>query len=370
MRTSEQSPLRVARTAAEIRGWIVEQVAQSLKVYDSEVDPAAPLDSLGIDSLTAIGMTGGLAAYLGRDVPATLMWDYATINAIAEGLADPEASRQAAARRGIVNLQPLGDRTPIFFFPGLGGHPVTFNHVASHLGTSQPCYGLTVPGFDGDEQPLTSVEEIATVMVQTLRSVQPEGPYRLAGYSFGGFLAYEAARQLTAAGQTVDTLAIYDTFAPDGRVSRPLWQRLALHGYLFLTRRNRMAYLADRFHQLASARKRKKASAANRALAQNDQSSSDPLPEEKLKLILDLNQQAVNRYRPLPYPGSLVMFLANVRPEYNRFYKIDPHGGWAALCGGQVRVIPLDGDHFTLLDADHAAYAAEMLKTCLADFDH
>src|SRR4051812_37151689 len=73
----------------------------------SEVDGGAPFDSRGIDSLAAIGMRGGLAGWLGRDLPATLMWDYASIDAIAAGLAGREdAPARPATRPGVIDLQP------------------------------------------------------------------------------------------------------------------------------------------------------------------------------------------------------------------------------------------------------------------------
>ena len=117
---------------------------------------------------------------------------------------------------------------------------------ASHLGLSQPCYGLTVPGLDGKSEPITKMEDIAAEMVRTLRLLQRKGPYQLAGYSFGGLLAYESARQLVEAGETVSTLAIYDAFAPGGRTPRPLWQRLGLHAYFLLAKTGRLKYLCKR----------------------------------------------------------------------------------------------------------------------------
>jgi thioesterase domain-containing protein/acyl carrier protein len=350
----------MARSAAEIRRWIVEEVARTLKVGPCEVDPAAPLDSLGVDSLGAIGMSGGLAAYIGKDVPATLMWDYPTINAIAVALADEEPLAQALIHPGVINLQTQGSRTPIFFFPGMGGHPLTFTNLATRLGSTQPCYGLTVPGLDGDSPPLETVEAMAAAMVQTLRRVQPTGPYQLAGYSFGGLLAYEAARQLTAAGQSVGLLAIYDTFAPGGKVTRPLWQRLIRHGYLLLTRTGRIAYVRGRVRRLRN-------TITHRPENVTPDAAADGTMEERVKIIQKLNRRATDRYKPLPYDGSTVLFLAAHRPDYVHFYKIDPTAGWGAHCKGQVQIVTLPGSHFTLLNAANAGHAAAALLPHLID---
>jgi thioesterase domain-containing protein/acyl carrier protein len=349
MPPAESSTSTASRSAGEIRDWIVSEVSRSLNVDPSTIDTAAPLHSLGVDSLGAIGMTGGLAGWLNRDLPASLMWDYASINALAEGLAD----HQAPARVGIVNLQPLGNRPPIFFFPGLGGHPVTFTTLAENLGTDQPCFGLTVPGLDGKTTPLTRVEEIATAMLQNVRLVQSKGPYQFVGYSFGGLLAYEAAQQLTAAGETVSLLAIYDTFTPNGRKPRPAWQRLILHLYLLIARPGRLQYLRDRVKR-------------RQTLADAEADPIEPIPKANAavdtKLIGKLNARAAAIYRPRPYAGSVVLFRATDRAIHNIFYKIDPSSGWGALTNGRVEVIHLPGTHLSILSSKNAPSVAAQLR--------
>ena len=166
----ETTPGRKLRNAEEIRDWIVNELAKSLKVDPSQIDPAAPLDTLGVDSLAAIGMAGGLSGWLGRGLPATLMWDYTSIDAIAAGLADPDA---APSYRGIVVFQQKGTQIPIFFFPGVGGHPVSFSRLAMALGDEQPSYGLVAPGLNKDEKPLETVEEIAAAMIVNLPRCNP-----------------------------------------------------------------------------------------------------------------------------------------------------------------------------------------------------
>jgi thioesterase domain-containing protein/acyl carrier protein len=350
------------RSSTEIRAWIVAEVAKTLDVDPATVDTGAALYSLGIDSLAAIQMTGKLSEWLNRNLPASLVWDFASIDAMAEGLANGESSAPGPAVPGIVVLQPHGNNSPVFFFPGLGGHPVTFAALATHLGPTQPCYGLIVPGFDGEKKPLTHVEEIAAVMLQSIRQVQPKGPYQLAGYSFGGFLAYEAAQQLIAAGETVSMLAIYDTFAPGGRVPRPLWQRLALQFYLILKEPGRAAHLFQRIRRLRAVRR------AEMGTARSD---SENLIERRAfhsKNIKRVNSRAIARYRPQPYPGSILLFRASHRASYNILYNLDATNGWSALTGpNRVRVIDIPGSHYTLLDGINAPVAAQRLRPFLSD---
>ncbi len=350
------------RSAEEIRDWIVREVSQAVRCDPSEVDSAAPLDSHGVDSLAAISMTVKLSTWLNRNLSATLLWDLPTIDALAEHLASAGAPGRPALPRGVIAMQTTGKATPIFFFPGVGGHPVSFTSLASELGKTWPCYGLTVPGLDGATQPLTSVEEIASAMTQTLRQVQARGPYQLAGYSFGGLLAYEAARQLEEQGQKVSMLAIFDTFTRNGRVPRPMWQRAVLHAYVLATRRGRMAYIRERI--------------ARRVAQEIDvepeerSAGQDATTLEKVQAIQKLNRQAGSNYQPKPFSGSILFFAASKRQNHNIFYHVDPSGGWGELCGGRAQVITLPGTHLTLLDQRNAPLAAETLRAFLSTSDH
>jgi thioesterase domain-containing protein/acyl carrier protein len=347
-------------SAQEIRRWIVAEISKVLNVDPREIDPAAPLDSHGVDSVSAISITGKLSTWLDRDLPATLMWDCPSINAIAEKLAGESNAAKAPLPPGVIPMQPRGDRTPVFFFPGVGGHPVSFMAFAGHLGPSQRCYGLTVPGMDGVTEPYSRLEDMAAEMVRTLRLVQREGPYQLAGYSFGGLLAYESARQLTEAGEKVSMLAIYDTFAPGGRSPRPLWQRLALHAYLLIAKPNRLKYLRERIDRFRGIETDDDEDVLSELLSPVVESI-----EYRIQVIHDANLEAARRYNPAPYPGSALWFIASNRQQHNLFYKIKPSGGWDALCTGGVRVVTLYATHLTMLDVDHARSAAEWLKQFL-----
>ena len=334
----------------------MREAAQTLHCDPSEVDAAAPLDSHGVDSLGAIHITVKLSTWLNRNLSATLLWDHPTIHSIAEHLADTNLPARPTPPRGVIAMQSMGKATPIFFFPGVGGHPVSFTALAAELGHARPCYGLTVPGMDDSTPPLTSIEEIAGVMVRTLQQVQASGPYQLAGYSFGGLLAYEAVRQLEEAGQKVSMLAIFDTFTHSGRMPRPMWQRAALHAYVLATQSGRIAYLREK---VARALRRRAMLTTNGADRSADQ---DVFAGMKIKAIQQLNRQAGRNYRPKPFAGSILFFSADARQKHNIFYRIDPAGGWAELCGGRVQIITLPGTHLTLLDQHNAPIAAEKLR--------
>ena len=111
----------------------------------------------------------------------------------------------------IVPVQPKGTRPPLYVMSGLDGHVLAFHRLANYLGEDQPIYGLVPRGKNQKEAFHLRVEDMAAYYVDAIRQVQLEGPYRLAGYSFGGVVAFEVARQLTAQGAVVSFLGLLDT---------------------------------------------------------------------------------------------------------------------------------------------------------------
>jgi len=81
---------------AEVRAWVVRRVAAALAVAESAVDTGASLIALGLDSLTLFAMTGELAEWLDRDLPASLLFEVASIDDLLAALAVPGASRDPA----------------------------------------------------------------------------------------------------------------------------------------------------------------------------------------------------------------------------------------------------------------------------------
>ncbi len=91
-----------------------------------------------------------------------------------------------------------------------GGNVICYALLASYLGKDHPFYGLESPDLYGDSEPLTRIEDMAKCYIEALQEVQPQGPYYLGGWSFGGIIAWEIAQQLQASGQEVSLLALID----------------------------------------------------------------------------------------------------------------------------------------------------------------
>lgn len=103
------------------------------------------------------------------------------------------------------NLKVLREGTSrrLFVFPATEGSVGYMNGYLPHIPEDWGVYGCQTPGMDGEQDPYHTVEELAEHSVREIRLVQPEGPYYLSGNCMGGLPAFEAARQLQAAGAEV-----------------------------------------------------------------------------------------------------------------------------------------------------------------------
>jgi amino acid adenylation domain-containing protein len=196
---------------------------------------------LGGHSLLAVRLMADIGKLTGSQGGITALFQAPTISRLGQKLAQKET---AASPRSLVPLQPMGDRPPIYFVHGWRGDVFGFFPLAQRLGTDQPAYGLQAVGLDGREPRHTKVEQMAAHYVREIRAFQPKGPYRLAGFSAGGLIAYEMAQQLHREGEAIALLALIDTLP------------LPIPTLLYL--RAMFSYLPKRFgHHLAQLRQKK-----------------------------------------------------------------------------------------------------------------
>jgi amino acid adenylation domain-containing protein len=163
-----------------------------------EVPADASFFDLGGDSISAMRLAG-LARADGLDIPPRAVFTHPTVEPLAAARGGPEDGRLGLG--AVLPIRADGDRPPLFCLPPAGGLAWPYFGLIRHLPAGRPVYGLQANGFLDAGEPLpASVEEAARDHVTHLRTVQRHGPYHLAGYSRGGLIAFEAARQLQAAG--------------------------------------------------------------------------------------------------------------------------------------------------------------------------
>ena len=212
---------------------------------------------LGGHSLLAIRLVAEVEKRTGYTLDISTVFQSPTVEQLARRLTDAD---WAPPWSSLVPLQPRGSRPPVFFVHGWNGSVYTFLSLAKRLGPDQPAYGLQAVGLDNPESRHTTVEDMAAHYVREIRSLQPEGPYYLAGYSLGGLFAYEMAQQLRGMGQRVALLAMFDTHPmsglPAGLYTRAMMHYLPRRAWFHLARWwrvpavNRLHYLGGRWRSL------------------------------------------------------------------------------------------------------------------------
>jgi surfactin family lipopeptide synthetase A len=183
---------------------------QLIKIWEELLDlrPIGMRDNffyLGGHSLLAARLVARIEEVFGKHIPLATLFAGPTIEQLANVLQEPGEADEHAA---LVTVQAGETKRPFFFLHGdyKGGAFFCFS-LARGLGSDQPFYALEPYQFDGLHVP-PPLEVMASAHIKLIRAVQPEGPYLLGGFCNGGLVAYEMARQLHAAGETIDLLVL------------------------------------------------------------------------------------------------------------------------------------------------------------------
>ncbi|MFF7768766.1 alpha/beta fold hydrolase, partial [Streptomyces massasporeus] len=164
---------------------------------------------LGGHSLLATRLISRVQATFGVKHTIRTLFEAPTVAGLAERLNSDDVGE---ALETVLPLRPEGSRTPLFCVHPAGGLSWCYSGLMSGLHTEYPIYGLQARGISGDEPRPTSLTEMAADYVETLRSIQPHGPYQLLGWSYGGTVAFAMAVHLRRLGEEVGLLAMLDAY--------------------------------------------------------------------------------------------------------------------------------------------------------------
>jgi yersiniabactin nonribosomal peptide synthetase len=182
-----------------------------VRIWESvlEVSPIGIHDDffgLGGHSLAAIQVMTRIAQRHGVHLPLGELLRGRTVEHLARSI------EQAARWSPLVRINSIEAGTPLFLVHPAGGHVLCYQELAQRL--QRPVLGLQAPGLEGDREPIEDINAMAALYVRALREAQPAGPYHLGGWSSGGLVAFEMARQLEDQGDTVAQLTLIDTPSP------------------------------------------------------------------------------------------------------------------------------------------------------------
>lgn len=336
---------------------------------------------LGGHSLIAVRMFGQLRKKFGPDMPISTLFEAPTIAQLAALIEAETGPRDVAGaapqdgnvsalpvrRRFVVDMGGRGEGTPFFMVAGMFGNVMNLRQLGQRLGSDRRFYGLQARGLLGDDKPHESFADAARDYLVELREVQPEGPYLIGGFSGGGLIALEMARQLRDAGEEVAMLVMLDTPLP---LPQPLTRRdrliirlgeLREGGFGFVRR-----WVSDRIHYEMAKR--------NKANAPEVEADSGTFHDRAIEAaFLD----ALPKVELAVWDGPVAMF----RPPIDRRWKVS-NGRWVTTTRiyvledngwsdwmPRLQVIEVPGDHDSMVLEPNVRRMATVLKGILNEAD-
>ncbi|GLZ28501.1 hypothetical protein Lesp02_06910 [Lentzea sp. NBRC 105346] len=287
--------------------------------------------ALGGHSLLSARLVSRIRSQLGVEVGIRAVFEAPTVAGLAQRL-DSEGGSDFDV---LLPLRPHGSRTPLFCVHPAVGLSWCYSRLLSHLDPGQPVYGLQARAISTADGLPASMDEMATDYLAQIRSVQPAGPYRLLGWSFGGLVAHAIATLLQDAGEEVELLVTLDSApqpdVPEIDASAALANLLAEYGASELTPE---ALDRIRLHDPGLA------------------SLLDRNLDGHMRATTNLSS-VMRTFSPRPFHGSMLCFVAEADPS-----AWDPH-----VAGVEVHHVPCT--HQEMLRPSAAAQIGAVLSARL-----
>ncbi len=327
---------------------------------------------LGGHSLAAVQMMTKIKAQTGVKLPLTTLFQHSTLGKLAVQLngfnlqGKQGDAAQSAENKGFTSLVPIregGSNPALYLVHGGGLHVLFYQNMVKYMDPNQPIYALQARGLNGDVEPLDRIEDMAAHYISEILRSNPDGPYSLAGYSLGGIIAWEMARQLMAMGKDVLMLSLFDAVAKDewtGSTSGGfLNKKIKKLGYnLSLLMKDPAKTFEYKTHVLKMQFEHRKGKL--RMAFRNDKTNE--IEEGYLPYgskVYEKSLEAYDQYLLQPLDIQVDLFKA----KEQMFYLNDPvNYGWDKFALGGVITHDIEGNHLTLFDEPHGKQVAGIMQ--------
>ena len=359
--TQAYIPARNEIEAQLVAIWTKVLDLERVSIYDN-------FFALGGHSLSAVSLFAEIGKTWGQTLPLSTLFEHQTIAELA-AIIDRSSTAGDRSWPSLITIeQRPSSQPPLFCIHDVSGDLLFYRNLIEHLAVDRSCYGLQPRGLDGKQAPTATIPAMATDYLNQILKVQPVGPYYLVGFSFGGLIAFEIARQLHALGHETALLAILDTIAPVVSVD-PMTDRVLpqtglqvkfnwVNKFMRFDRSERFDYLRNgiRRHTLSKLR------IPHRLYLRYIKRS---LPALGRLDVYWANYRAMELYVVRStYPGKVVLFCSG---EKLPALETTPQLNWERVATGgvEVHVIPKT-NHLTMIQEPHVRVLATQLTHCLA----
>lgn len=333
--------------------------------------------SLGGSSLDAIRLFALIGERLNVQLSINDIFQAPTPRRLAARIEGDSGSWQPA-----ILLRKGSMRPPLFCVNSVVGTLTDYRWMLDELTEDLEVYGLQTPWHDPALAP-ASIEELASYFVRAMKLIQPQGPYRLFGYCFGGAVAYEMARQLRDAGDSVGFLGFTDLVPPKlpYRLDRNSLRRLSGRASVIVSNLVRTTW-DRRIRRLSSIPasllefSRDNFAGPRREVRPqgpgDDPSSVDWIAElpPTIRPVTMKNHLLFEKYTVRPYAGNVAVFLCyETRDSLIDTIYYTPSMGWEKFVGGRLDIRSIPGGHATMVQPPFAKELARAVEECLRRVD-
>jgi malonyl CoA-acyl carrier protein transacylase len=361
-----------------LESYLGEQIARVLGISTGKLDFEKPLNHMGLDSLMAVDIKNRIEVNLGVVVPTATFFQDLSIRQLTRQVLEQLAatplvsdSTDSYSDSKAVSLVKIksGDSKPPLVCIHPGGLDVScYTSLVQHLSNEQPFYVLQPFELDyyhnfNNEQLSSSIQDIASRCIEVLHTIQPQGPYFLAGWSLGGCVAFEVAQQLYKQGHQVAFLGLLDVVNLPGNDDSILLSWFA--SYLGV-RYNKELWLSydkicglDLDWQLNYL--------LQQAIVANIVPSSTSLAEfrhlfQVYKTGVQTSLQQVQNYTPQIYPFRITLLQADEVLNDFKGAISEPQldwKNWSSLSTEPLDFHVVPGNHYTMFIEPHVQMLAE-----------
>lgn len=335
--------------------WAENLGLDSVGVYDDFFE-------LGGHSMMAIKVLNQLEKETGKRLPLASLFEHSTVESMALML---QMDAKSITWDSLVAIKPQGNKMPLYIVHGAGLNVLFFNTLAKNMDPDQPVYGLQARGLNGIDEPLEKIEDMAAYYISEIIRHSPKGPYAIAGFSFGGIIAFEMAKQLKAMAKEVKMLAMFDTYAYQSNRYDSTFTRLFNKTRYFS---KQLLYTFTLFREDPKRTIEYKTEAIKRRIIQfywklkyGEEQNQEGFFGYANNIDVK-NVEAWEKYVFTPYNGSIELFRAKKRTFYMDDFE---YLGWKPFALKGIRIHEIPGEHNYIFAPPNDREFAKILQQCL-----